>query len=328
MNSSAGGNSFGLSGSRGLRSKFALPFGSPLNDRLEIRRPPTARAIPHSAFRIPHLSPRRCGALLLEVILALTILFMGMAVIGIQLRTSIATGHENERMTQALMLAEAKLGQLDAGAINLDREMSSDGVLEGDFGKSFPGYFFRFTIEPHDDLEDIFEVTTEILSGPHEDDLEPGDIQDAEVMLTLYSFRPTPATLNLQRDFGVSDEQMDEVAASLPPDLDPTDLSPAAFAEMDLEELLELMPQFLEIFGQGFGISLDQIQQAMDMGLLDLTNLPTGAESFDKGQSQGSQGRGDRTEPGGGRPRPRGERQDREDRQPRPGSRVGGGEPR
>ncbi len=330
MNSSAGGNSFGLAGTPGLRSKFALPCGSPLNSQSGLRNLHSAIGNPRSTIRSRHALPfgsplnnpqsairnpqsawRRRGALLLEVILALTILFMGMAVIGIQLQTSIATGHENERMTQALMLAEAKLGQLDAGAINLQREMGSDGVLEGDFGKSFPGYFYRFTIEPHKNLEDIFEVTTEILSGPYEDDLEPGDIEDAQVMVTLYSFRPTPATLNLQRDFGVSDEQMDQAAASLPPDLDPTDLSPAAFAEMDLEELLELMPQFLEIFGQGFGISLDQIQQAMDSGLIDPTNLPTGAESFDKGQPQGSQGRGGRG--------------DREDREPGP---RGGGKPR
>ncbi len=290
---------------------------------------------PQSAIRNPQSGGvwRRRSALLLEVILALTILFMGMAVIGIQLRTATATGYENERMTQALMLAEAKLGQLDIGSINLQRDMSGDGIIEGDFGRSFPGYFFRFTIEPHDDLEDMFEVTTQILYGPPEDDLEPGDIEDAQVVLTLFSFRPTPPTLNLQRDFGVNDEQMEELAASLPPDLDPADLSPAAFAEMDLETLLELMPQFLEIFGRGFGFSAEQIQQAIDLGLLDPTSLPTGAESFDAGQLQSPRGGGNRTGPrgtggefGGERPRPRGEKQDPEDRQPRP--RGGGGGPR
>ena len=340
------------------RSKNALPCGSPLNHRPTSRYPSTRIRSPQSAdpslalralipqsaprlsspksIRNPHLSRRR-GALLLEVILALTILFMGMSIIGIQLQTSIKIGYDNERRTQALLLAEAKLAQLDSGAINLEREMGADGVMEGDFGKSFPGYFFRFTMEEHDDLEDVFEVTTEILYGPPEDDLEPGDIEDAEAVLVLYSFRATPPTLNLQRDFGVSDEQIEELTASLPPDLDPLDFSPAAFAEMDLETLLELMPQLLEIFGQGFGFSSAQIQQAMDMGLLNPSNLPTGPESFDPTQFQsGQQPRrkrpdgADRPEDtGGARPRPRGgERKDpagRDGNRPRP---RGGGKPR
>ena len=316
-----------------------LPCGSPLNHRPTRRCPKAIIRNPQSAIRNPHLSRRR-GALLLEVILALTILFMGMSIIGIQLQTSIKIGYDNERRTQALLLAEGKLAQLDSGAINLEREMGADGVMEGDFGKSFPGYFFRFTMVEHDDLEDIFEVTTEILYGPPEDDLEPGNIEDAHVVMVLYSFRATPPTLNLQRDFGVSDEQIEELAASLPPDLDPLDFSPAAFAEMDLETLLELMPLLLEIFGQGFGFSSEQIQQAMDMGLLDPSKLPTGPESFDITQFQGGQpgrkrpDRGQTLEGSGGdRPRPRGgERQDpagggagRDGKRPRP---RGGGKPR
>ena len=322
------------------RPANALPCGSPLNDRPARQCSEAIIRNPQSAIRNPHLSRRR-GALLLEVILALTILFMGMSIIGIQLQTSIKIGYDNERRTQALLLAEAKLAQLDSGAINLEREMGADGVMEGDFGKSFPGYFFRFTMVEHDDLEDIFEVTTEILYGPPEEDLEPGDIEDAEAVLMLYSFRATPPTLNLQRDFGVTDEKIEELAASLPPDLDPLDFSPAAFAEMDLETLLELMPLLLEIFGQGFGFSSEQIQQAMDMGLLDPSKLPTGPESFDPTQFQSGQqpGRkrpdeGDRLEgTGGARPRPRGgERKDpagggsgRDGDRPRP---RGGGKPR
>lgn len=295
MKDGCGDMSFRFSGLLGSRSKFSLPFRSPLNDQ---RR----RQCRH-----------RRGALLLEVILSLTILFMGMAVVGIQMRTSIIAGYENERLTQALMLAEAKLGQLDVGAINLQRDMSSDGVIEGDFGMSFPGFFYRFTIEPHDDLEDIFEVTTDILYGPPEYDREPGNIEDSKVVLTLYSFRPTPPTLNLQRDFGVTDDQMEELAAALPPDLDPAEFSPRAFADMDLATMLELMPLFLEVFGQGFGFSTEQLQQAMQMGLLDSSALSTGAESLDLGELGAGAGddrgsrRGDgRNDPEGNRPRPRG----------------------
>ncbi len=299
-----------------IRNRNALPCGSPLNQRATLHRRSSEFRNPQSAIRNLH---RRRGALLLEIILARTILFMGMSLIGIQLQTSIKIGYDNERRTQALLLAEAKLAQLDSGAINLEREMGADGVMEGDFGRSFPGYFFRFTMEEHKDLEDIFEVTTEILYGPPEEDLEPGDIEDAEVVMVLYSFRATPPTLNLQRDFRVTDDQFEEFAALLPPDLDPLDLSPNELGRMDLETLMELMPQLLEIFGAGYGFSSAQIQQAKDLGLLDPSNLPTAPESFDPTQSQsGQQPRrkrpdgGDTLEGSGGeRPRPRGgERKD------------------
>jgi len=238
--------------------------------------------------------------MLLELILALTILFVGMAVIGIQLRTSVATGYENERLTQALMLAEAKLDQLDSGAINIDRELGADGVMEGDFGLTFPGYFWRFLIEPHDDIDEIFTVELEILCGPPEFDREPGDIEDAETVIRMYALRPSPPVLDLRRDFGFTDEQMEEVAAVLPPDLDPSELSPAFILELPPDQLLELMPMLMEMFGQGFGFSPQQIQQAMDSGLLDPSNLPTGSDGFQDVPSPGDltgQGRGR----GGGR---------------------------
>lgn len=231
------------------------------------------------------------GAMLLEVILAMTILFMGMAVIGTQLQSAIGIAYENERATQALMLAEAKLAQLDSGAINLQRELGADGIIEGDFGRSFPGYFYRFTFEPLDEMENMYSVRTEILYGPPQSDREPGEIRAAATMVTLHTLRPTPPTLNLQRDFGFTQEQMDEMAASLPPEMDPTELSPAAFAEMDMETLLALLPQLLEMFGQG-AFSSEQMQQAIDSGLLDMDSLPTGADAGkkDPGRSSG-QGR-------------------------------------
>ncbi len=248
-----------------------------------------APSLPLSGRRSP-TGARRRAALLLEVILALAILFMGMAVIGIQLSSALQIGYRSERSSQALMLGEAKLAQLDSGGIDLQRELGADGIMEGDFGITFPGYFWRFLLEPDENVADLFTVRLEILYGTPEDDLEPGSIEDAKRVITLHALRPTPATLNLQRDFGFSDEELEEVAASLPVDIDPTDLSPAALANRDPAELLELMPTLLEIFGQGFGFSPEQIQQAMNSGMLG--NLPAGLNPFE-GAADGGRGTGD-----------------------------------
>lgn len=210
--------------------------------------------------------------MLLEVILALTIMFASMGVIGIQIKSGLTAAHDSNRLTQAIMLAEAKLAQLDSGAVRIDREM------EGDFGITFPGFFWRFDIQPHDDFDEVFLLTVEILWGTPEDDLEPGNIADADVVTTFYTWRPSPPTLNLQRDFGFSDEQMEEVMAALPPDvIDPTEISPTMFADLDLETMAELLPLLIQQFGAGFGFSEAQIMQAIESGLLDPSNLPTGA---------------------------------------------------
>lgn len=234
---------------------------------------------------------RRRAAMLLEIVLALTLLFISMAIIGIQINTSVNLGYRSERKTQALMLAEAKLAQLDTGVITLDRE------IDGDFGKSFPGYFWRFYFEEDEDVENLWDVKLEILYGPYESDLEPGDIDDATVITTLHTMRPTPATLNLQRDFGLTEEKLAEISEDLPIGIiDPTDINPAMFAEMEIEDLMDIMPMLIETFGLGFGFSQSQIESAINMGLIDPSNLPTGAsdalKDFGGGRGGGGAGRG------------------------------------
>jgi hypothetical protein len=243
-----------------------------------------------------NVRPRR-AAMLLEVVLALSILVASLAAIGIQFNTALRIGHENERMTQALMLAEAKLGQLDTGSIPLELEMYDS------FGRTFPGYFWRITIDPHDDIPEMFQVELEILFGDPGIEIDAGDavesdLDDTTVVARLHTLRPQPATIDMQRDFGFTDEQMDEIAEELPPEIaDPANISPAIFAEMDLETLMEVMPQLIEVFGAGFGFDQAQLDQAIQGGLIDPTNLPDNLNDF--GTPPGG-GRGNGTNGGGG----------------------------
>lgn len=229
--------------------------------------------------------------MLLEVVLALGILLMSMVALGGQFYTAVQTADRSERLTQANMLAEAKLAQLDIGAIPI--EVESDG----DFGKLFPGYFWRITIEPHEDLPDLFLVLVEILYAPAPDPEQLPDIDDAELLVELRTFRPTPATIDMRRDFGMSEEQLADLTDTLPPELaDPTNISPAVFRELDQETLLLILPQLMGVFGQGFGFSKDQIQQAIDQGLLDPSNLtgssggavPQGSDGGNRGEEKKS----------------------------------------
>ncbi len=227
------------------------------------------------------------GAMLLEVVLALAILVSALAAIGIQMNQSLRTGYGNENLAQAMMLADAKMGQLDTGTLFIEREM------EDEFGEIFPGYFWRFEIIPHDDIIDMYQVRLDILYGATDEDGENGNIDDAEIVATLHTIRPQPANLDLQRDFGLTEEQLDEIASALPPDIaDPTDISPAMFAEMDITTLMELMPVLMENLGGDFNLTSEQMQQLMDAGMSGEipTDLGDVQDLINRGQGGGGGG--------------------------------------
>jgi hypothetical protein len=283
--------------------------------------------------------------MLLEVVLALTILVAALAAIGVQINSGISVGYENDRLTQALMLAEAKLGQLDTGTLVVENSYDA-------FGATFPGYFWRFDFTPHEDVPGMFLVRLEILYSFPDEILEPGDateadLEKAEILATIHTIRPTPPTLDLQRDFGMTDEQMDEIAAKLPPEIaDPTNISPAALANMDVQTLLDLMeaaPELMGLLGAGFGFTQEQLDALLKEGF-DPTKIPDELPSgmTGEGAGRGGGGKGGATpqsgspqrgagQPGGGQPGggargdglPMGGGPPRAGSKPRPGGKAG-----
>ncbi len=236
------------------------------------------RRLPVGGSRDRSLTRR--GVLLLEVILALAILLMGMAVIGVQMNTSLETGYRDAQTNQALMLAEAKLAQLDSGVVKIGIE-----GLDGSF-PVFPGYFYRFEIEPERDIDGMYRVKLEVLYDGSRIGVKPEDLVDAkpaegnEVLMTLYTFRPTPPVVDLQRDFGLNDDQMADLGEKLPVELlDPTNISPSLFADLDPETLMSV----LTAIGEAYGISEAQIQMAFQAGLLDPNFLLNMASQMNQG---------------------------------------------
>ncbi|MFQ6048337.1 MAG: hypothetical protein ACE5K7_03120, partial [Phycisphaerae bacterium] len=81
------------------------------------------------------------GAALLEVVLSLGLRAGAMMVIGAQVRWGVRMAGLARERTQALLLAESVLAQIDAGTLELEQELS------GDFGPAHPGYAWRVQTE-------------------------------------------------------------------------------------------------------------------------------------------------------------------------------------
>jgi general secretion pathway protein I len=104
---------------------------------------------------------RSAGFSLIEVMIAMLIL--GVALVGLTqgITAALSSGKESEVQTTAVLLASGRLEKLRA-----DGEIK-DGVVEGDWGDSFPNYRWRRTITSTETtgLHDVEVVVESAQSG-------------------------------------------------------------------------------------------------------------------------------------------------------------------
>lgn len=214
------------------------------------------------------------GYILLEVVLALGLLVLGMATIGIQIQTSWETAADTHRMLRVLHLAESTLNEFDAGLMDVsDLESAVENDLEKEFGPLFPSFGWRLRLEPTE-IEDIWLVQLQILYQKREDvESEEFDFDTANVLHTLRTLRATPATVDPQRDFGADDETMLQLTDALAgTELDPYNLDFRMIAGLPLDQLAEILSA-LQAAGVLQGLDLeamlppDVLQMLQDAGL-------------------------------------------------------------
>lgn len=244
------------------------------------------------------------GFLLLEVVIAVGLLVVGMALVGMQIHNSSRASRQAERSMRTLLLAESKLAELDSGLIVPEEE------IEEEFGPLFPDYAWRLLIEPHPNVTDLNQVTLEILYQARQSVQEEFDFDEAEVVQRLYTLRATPKPLDLTRDFGMSEADADNLTEQLSGvtdgGIDPRNLDPSLFAQLDLEELLEVAPALLAAFGMN-------VQELMNLLPEELRQMLEEAQAEFEGTQEESQegagaggagveapGKGDETDPGAG----------------------------
>lgn len=169
-----------------------------------------------TAWRVPRRA--RHGAILLEVVLALGLLIFGMAVIGAQVRSALAAARECDMGMRAAMLTDTVLAELDANVIRPDL---NDDEITGDFGVRAPGFTWRIEIEPCD-TPNLFmatidigfsadQVADQIASPTYEIDFDDPDVK---IVRTAYRLYPTPPDVNMERDYGLTPEDLDLLAGN------------------------------------------------------------------------------------------------------------------
>ncbi len=229
--------------------------------------------------RVPTYGTRRLrrnrrGYMLLETVVAAGMLVVALSIIGAQFHDSQMAIRRMERRVRALTLAEQQLAFLDLGLIELE---SIDEVEEGDFGPRFPDWGWRMRTEPTS-VEGMFRLTVEVLHHFREGDYTEDSFEhdDAETVHQVYAFRAKPQTLDLAADFGLSDDEYEEIAAKLAsagiPGLDAATFDPSVLAKLDSEDLLKALPVVLSALGLDLGaleamIPPDILKELKDSGI-------------------------------------------------------------
>ncbi len=248
--------------------------------------------------------------LLLEVVVAVGLLVMGMAVIGAQLQSATDRTYQTNHMSRIVFLAESKLAEMDTGLLEFELEQ------EEEFGNLYPYYGWRLLAQPlpedpnptsprHPLDTPMVAVTLQILFDPDRD-LEADeefDFDEAVVIKTYHSLRTLPRALDLTTDFGLDDERAAEINEQLSAvgggTVNVNELNPAMFRDMSMEELLEVLPVLMPALGVGEESILNmvpaEVRPLLEAIFAEQRNEADGdsGNGNDSGDGSGGDGTGD-----------------------------------
>ena len=228
-------------------------------------------------------SSAQSGFMLLEIVLAVGLLVLGLSVIGAQMQQSYFRAHETDTVARVVFLAESKLAEIDTGLIEPEQE------IEEDFGRLFPEYAWRLKMEPAG-LPEMYFFELEILHDPLREIENEFEFDDAEVAAKFRFLKAAPRPLDLTADFGLDDDAAEDLNARLADlgggALDVHDFNPSLFRDMEMEDLLEILPALMEAFN---------ISQSEIMNLVPENLRPQLEELFSTAQDDGSGDQGDDT---------------------------------
>jgi len=226
----------------------------------------------------------RRGAVLLEVVVALSILLLAMSVVGLTFRNVMGNVERADRITRARIMTERLLVEMDTGILEMEEREQT-----GWFGKeSIPGMSWRVEINPHDRIDRLVEVDVHIYMGDPD-----GSEEERQRLLSTRFWRPEPRGLDLEKDFGLDEDQIEQLTEAIPGGVamfDPTDFDPRMIAQLDMDMLAELLPTLIQAFGGSFmGGDLNQLLKAVESG--DMGALQGAIQQTTGGMQQGG-GRG------------------------------------
>ena len=223
---------------------------------------------------------RSRGALLLEVVVALTVLVTAMGFLGAELIGGLEMTRASEDQFRASLIADRVLAQVELEPNMQQRIAESPNELTGEVGKDYPGYFWRITTEPVDTEHlDINVVSIEILQ--QRDAKQEHNIDGAAVVRRLALLKADPPRIDLVKEAGLTEEQAEQLRQAIPiPGFDPTSLNLQQLLNLDPATLAQILPMLQPLLAQlgsgGLQGLMDQLgQSGLDANALGaLANLP------------------------------------------------------
>jgi|GEM_PF-1900978 len=200
------------------------------------------------------------AALLLEVLVALTILVTAMGLLAAQLVNGLNMTDYAERQFRAGLLADRVLAlvQLDPALkrlMNESEEFEFEFTDENPLGyplADMPGYFWRVRHEPvnREEQDKLRLVRIQVLR--QREDASLASKGDAEVVRELAFLRAAPATVNLVAEAGLSEDAAAQLQSAIPlGGFDPHAVDfQELMAALDRDTLALLMPLLQPLLGR------------------------------------------------------------------------------
>lgn len=217
-------------------------------------------------LRLHRAGSARRAAALLEVVVAISILLLGMAVVGMAFSNGAIYVERAERLSRTMELTQRLTGELASGITVVGENQASGG-----FGDAAPRdeagreLCWHIAVTPADQVPGLVNIEIEIFMGAP--DSKP---EERQHVLTTYAQQAVFVPLNMQRDFGMTQEQMDLLTQAIPGGkevFDPAGFDPRSVARLDMDMLKQLLPLLIQAFGgQAVAEHLDDIIKALQTG--------------------------------------------------------------
>lgn len=203
------------------------------------------------------------GVALLEVVISLGILLVAMGVVGMTFRNGQYHVELAERMTRGMLMTERLIVELDTNILDMEEREQSGWFYnaEHEIDEAIPGMSWQVEINPSDRIDGMLEIDINIYME--------SEGQRQNILYTRI-FRAVPQGIDFERDFGLDEEQIQQLTDAIPGGsqlFDPNNFDPRALAQLDLDTLVELLPTLIQAFGANIAQGqLDQIIQAVESG--------------------------------------------------------------
>ncbi len=233
------------------------------------------------------------GSMLLEVLLAVAVLTLGMAAVGIQINTAFDREIGASEAATEIRVMESVLAQLPAilqfHGVKACGERLMELEVEGTLGLAFPGYVYRIIMQAAA-TEGMDQVTVEIFKGPFDELDGSVDEEARERVFTLQTLRAQPARINADK-LGMPQRDRDMLSANGLLDAEGNFCFEDVLA-MDAIQLMEFLPQLMALGQMGQGGNAEQIAAMTPEQLLEMLTAQQQALSGGGGGAGAAGGNG------------------------------------